>query len=231
MKNLASGAESPGEGDGRMKYEPTMNLVRKAQRGDNLASEALFGRYSDRVLEIVRIRLRAQGRLRRKEQSLDLMQQSLLEALKGLDSFEMHDESSLIRWLSRVVERVLLNRLDYYEADKRNMDREVSIEPVGHSASEETRPFDPEAREPGPGSELRSEEHRAIVRECLASLPERYREVILMRDYEDVPWPEVVERLAASSEGAARMLHLRAIEKLGEALKRRGITGPVSSTS
>jgi RNA polymerase sigma-70 factor (subfamily 1) len=200
--------------------EPTIDLVQRAQQGDAPARDELFGRYSERVLDIVRIRLRARPKLRAKEQSSDLLQASLLEALKGLDAFEMRDESSLIRWLSRVVERVILNRLDYYEAEKRDMDRERPLDGAPRGEDDGPAPELPGSGG-GPSRPLHEEEGRALVLECIAALPERYREVIVMRDYEDVPWSEVVQRLGTTSENGARMIHLRAVEKLGECLRRR----------
>lgn len=222
MKNTDMARSPPGPSSGEEWRAPTMDLVRLAQEENTVARDALFARYSDRVLDIVRIRLRAGNKLRRKEDSQDLMQQALMQALAGLGSFEMHDESSLIRWLSRVVENVILDRLQYYDAQKRDMEREVSPQATGPSDGR-TRTFDPRAGERGPATELRHEEQHSIVRECLASLPERYREVILMRDYENAPWPEIVERLGPPNEQAARMLHVRAVAKLGEALRRRGV--------
>jgi RNA polymerase sigma-70 factor (ECF subfamily) len=204
--------------------EATIDLVRKAQAGDPGARNELFGRYSERVLDIVRIRMHK--KLRRREESRDLLQTAMKEALVGLNAFEMRGESSLIRWLARVAERAILNRLDYQTAQARNVDCEVSLEGAGRARDGTSAPLRIEGRESTPSVELAREEESELVRQCIAGLPDRYREVIVMRDYEDVDWPEVAARLEVPSINAARMVHLRAVEKLGECLRKLG-AGPV----
>jgi RNA polymerase sigma-70 factor (ECF subfamily) len=52
-----------------------------------------------------------------------------------------------------------------------------------------------------------------ILADALARLPADYREVIILRNLEQLPFEEIGQRLGRSS-GAARMLWARALEKL-----------------
>ena len=57
-------------------FHHTLELLRAARDGERAALEALFERYRDRVLEIVRIRLGP--RLRQAVESTDLAQEAML---------------------------------------------------------------------------------------------------------------------------------------------------------
>src|SRR5262245_59971238 len=96
---------------------PTIELVRRAQAGERAAGEELFVRYRERVLVIARVRLGA--KLRGTLESNDILQEALLEAVRGLERFQMDDESSLIRWLARLVEHRITARASYQTAAKR----------------------------------------------------------------------------------------------------------------
>lgn len=64
---------------------------------------------------------------------------------------------------------------------------------------------------------------RPVIDEALAELPERDREAVLLRYFEGHDYPAVGARLALS-ENAARMRVDRAVDKLRERLRLRGIT-------
>ncbi len=190
---------------------PTLELVRRVQDGDLVAREALFARYRERVLAIARVRLSAG--LRRHFESVDILQEALLEALRGLDRFEMRDESSLIRWLAVLVERRIAARARALRAVKRAQP-EVGGDP-------EVQGRERVGQGPSPSAEAVAHEQSARVQGALAELAERHRELILLRDYAGSSWEAIATELGLASPDAARMLHARALVKLG-ALLRRG---------
>jgi DNA-directed RNA polymerase specialized sigma24 family protein len=61
-----------------------------------------------------------------------------------------------------------------------------------------------------PSDQAFRSEVRALLDEVVASLPESYREVIVLRDYQGADWPEVARALATPSLHAAQQLHQRA---------------------
>src|SRR5262245_56830616 len=199
------------------------DLIERARSGDEGARGALFERYGEPVADIVHVRMRPF--LRGHAQSGDLVQMALLEALRRLDGFELRGRKSFLQWLARLVESELCNAYVYLTRDKRDARRNVGLEGPGQSPGRGTDPAPvlPDRARTTPSQRLVAEERAELVRECIASLPEHYREVILMRDYEDADWDEVVAALGTSSENAARMVHLRAVTKLGECLRRKGV--------
>jgi DNA-directed RNA polymerase specialized sigma24 family protein len=58
------------------------------------------------------------------------------------------------------------------------------------------------------------------VQAALAQLSERHRELILLRDYAGSSWEAIADELGLPSPDAARMLHARALVKLGALLRK-----------
>lgn len=203
-------------GDRIPRGAPTAELVTLAQKGERDAAEELFSRYAGRVLEISRMRLGP--RLRAELESADIGQQALADAFRRLEGFEMRDESSLLRWLARFVENAVHASLRYHGAARRDQAGSVPL-----SGGEGSRELTISSALPTPSVEIGRAEAAEAVREAVAELPERYREVVLLREYAGSPWEEVGRELGGLSPGAARMLHSRALAKLGAALREKGI--------
>ena len=197
----------------------TVELVQRAQAGDLLARDALFARYSDRVLAIARVRLGA--KLRGALESTDILQEALAEAVRGFERFEMRDESGLIRWLAKLVEHRITAKASYHRAAKRAA-TVVSLEQDRREGGK-TRTLEIKADSPTPSAELARREEQDAVQQALAELPERHRELILLRDYAGSSWDEIAAEVGAPSAAAARMMHARALTKLGALLRARGL--------
>lgn len=210
MAPMAS--EQPSESS-RWHRASTEDLLAAAQAGQREAREELFARYRPRVLAIARSRL---GRnLRRALDSQDLVQEALVEAARDLERFEWRGESSLIRWLARLLEHRATAQADRMGAQKRDQKREVSLD---GGASPGLGPGSPSSQDPLEQASRGEMEER--LRSALDRLQPRQREVILLRDYAGCSWEEVATELELPSPDAARMLHVRAVAKLGELLGR-----------
>lgn len=196
----------------------TVDLVRAAREGGDAARDELFARYHDRVLAIVRARMGT--KLRGAMESGDIAQDALLEALKGLHGFDMQDESSLIRWLAAIVQNRIGAAARDLGRERRSPDRAMAIEALrGESGAEIPLP----AAGSSPSLAIRRREEKTLVDECLAALAEDQREVILLRDYAGASWDDIARETKAKSADAARMLHVRAVAKLGKLLRERGV--------
>jgi len=71
--------------------------------------------------------------LRSKLESMDLVQDVLVCALKDLGNFTYKNEGDLVRWLSRIADNRLRDNLDRLHADKRDIRKEVA--PVGYEST------------------------------------------------------------------------------------------------
>jgi RNA polymerase sigma-70 factor (ECF subfamily) len=73
-------------------------------------------------------------------------------------------------------------------------------------------------RAPTPSSVFLQRERAVMLADELAAMPDDYREVLVLRNLEGLPFVEVAERMGRSA-GAVRMLWLRAVEKLRQNLE------------
>ena len=80
----------------------TRVLLEQHRAGDAAALNELYGRYTTRVLAVVRARLGAE--LRQRVQSLDIVQEAMLDSLKNLEKFDYASEGAFLKWLTAIVE-------------------------------------------------------------------------------------------------------------------------------
>jgi RNA polymerase sigma-70 factor (ECF subfamily) len=135
----------------------------------------------------------------------DLVQETLLDAVRAFPRFHGTSESEILAWLRRL----LLNNLvsfarRYRDADKRQVGREVGL--VGGSGG-------PAADVPTPSREAIEEEEARVLRAALDRLPDDYRRVLRLRFEEERSF-EDIGRLLGLTPNAARKLWVRAVQRL-----------------
>ena len=148
----------------------------------------------------------------------DAVQQTMLEAWKGWDNFRGTAEPQRLAWLRQILAHQLAHLARHYAGTQmRDVTREVSIE---RSLNQSAQRLDAllAAREPTPSQHAMANEQRLALSQVLESLPADYRQVILLRNLEDLSHEEVARRMNRS-EGAVRMLWVRALGALREALQ------------
>jgi len=195
----------------------SLDLVRRGQQGDRGALDELVARYQGRVRRIVSIRMGRQ--FRGLLDSVDLTQETWMAALRGLSGFEPRDHGSIIRWLARIAENQVLDAADRVHAARRDRRREVPATETGESSVAEAAAL-PAADDPSPSEVATRRELRATYDACVAELDDVYREVILLKDYSLLGWPEVCAQLGRPNVHATQELYRRAQLRLGELLRR-----------
>jgi RNA polymerase sigma-70 factor (ECF subfamily) len=181
---------------------PTEQLLVRAQDGDGEAIEALCARY------LPRLRRWAAGRLPPGARDLadthDLVQDTLLEAFKRLESFEIRGEGAFIAYLRRA----LLNRIT-------NEIRRVSRHPVPAAIVDERADSAPSPLDLMIDGEAVERYERA-----LQALSESDRTAIIARIELKCEYDEVAAMLQKPSPAAARQAVSRAVRRLAELLQR-----------
>lgn len=195
----------------------SFTLLRRYQEGEGGALDRLLERYIPRIFRIVRTRLGPQ--LRSKVEVEDVVQAVMVRAVQGIDTFEFREDAALIQWMSRIAHNEIVQQARRFQADKRDARRETSLDEASPSTAplRATLPSD----STGPLGKLQARESAAILDECLATLNEKHREVILARDYAGGSWELVARELSAPSVDAAKQLHRRARARLTDAVARR----------
>jgi RNA polymerase sigma-70 factor (ECF subfamily) len=192
---------------------PVAALLERARCGDQQARNELFERCRAYVSLVARAQV--ESWLQAKVDHSDLVQQTLLEAHRGLNNFRGTTDGEWLAWLKRIVQHNAADFVRRYgKAGKRRVAREVSLDvPVGDDSQGPSR--DP--RDPGqtPSQIVLRREEELAISQAVSRLPDDYQEVIVLRNLERLPFDEIAERLGRSRP-AVQMLWMRAIRKLQE---------------
>jgi RNA polymerase sigma-70 factor, ECF subfamily len=192
-------------------------LIRRVRAGEQGAREQLFNRYDAYLHVLARAQL---GRhLRGKCDSADVVQETLLEAHRDFASFQGGTEPELLAWLRRILSHNLFNEARRFAAQQRDTSREISIDQVRagveHSSVALARGL--AADTPTPSQVASQRESAVRLADALAKLPDDYRDVLMLRIFEELPAEEVAQRMNRTA-GAVRMLQMRALQALREVM-------------
>jgi RNA polymerase sigma-70 factor (ECF subfamily) len=197
--------------------DKTRELVTLAKGGDESARGQLCVAYAERVRRIIRLRMGSE--LRSKLESMDIVQDAMVAALRGLDRFNYRDEGDFLRWLCGIAENQIRGSLDRFHAAKRDIRKEV---PLGHGAGvpEGTAPLAAASMATATPSAIfsRSEDLDKLER-AMDTLSPEHREVVVLAKVEGHPYKEIAARLGKSPE-AVGMLLSRAMLALIKAFER-----------
>ncbi|MEZ6073339.1 MAG: sigma-70 family RNA polymerase sigma factor [Pirellulales bacterium] len=202
-------ARTPPESD-----RDTLELRLEAARGgDAEAKERLFASCRSYLAVVARGEL--ESWLQAKADSSDLVQLTLLEAHRDFDRFDGRSEGEWFAWLRRILAH---NAADvarrFGKAAKRDVRREVRIADRADSRFDSRRGVpEPAAADATPSQQLIRADDQLRLAEAICQLPEDYREVVLLRNIQRLPFAEVAERMGRSRP-ATQMLWTRAIKKL-----------------
>lgn len=192
----------------------SLALIRQAKAGDSEALNALFRKYSPRVLQIVRLRLSPS--LRGKLESQDIVQDAFTRAVKGFESFEIRHEGAFLHWMGELVRNSINDRYDQFRAQKRDARLESPIEPPERTDSSVSGSLP--GNDPTPSRVLENREDIIRLSDAMDRLEPDARDVIIFRDLEEQSFAEIGE-LTGRSEDAARMFYVRAKSKLAGLFK------------
>jgi RNA polymerase sigma-70 factor (ECF subfamily) len=199
----------------------TRELLLRWHAGDQEAMASLVRQEADFVASQVRRRLGPL--LRREHDTQDIVQATLLQALRTAPRFLVSDRDKLRGLLVRMVENALHVQADRQLRHKRDIRREVPLQPA---TAESVLDLDPPATTTDPGAAAENTETREWMRLALELLEHDDRTVIQLRDYEELTFGEIAQRLGIA-EDTVRMRHRRAMPKLANTLLqlRRGGLG------
>ena len=182
--------------------DETAVLLREARAGSPEAVEQLYERTAPRLLAFIRLRL---GRtLRARLESRDILQATLLRSFERLGQLEADDPAALMAWLMRIAENEIRDRADYFQRQRRDPAREVPIDETREAVAAAVRSVT---------SRLVLDEETARLERAIEALGDDYREVILLRKFEELSFKEIAARLGRSDD-ACRMLLARAMAAL-----------------
>ena len=181
-------------------------LIGRILQGEKELYEALVKRYHDLAYA------RAYSVLFSRQDAEEIAQESLIAAYLALGT--LRDRAKFGHWLSGIVRRKTVYFLR--KKVKKSEIFEGLYENLATSLVEEQSYESPDAKQ-------LALERQKIIAEEIASLPDKYREVIYMRYYRNCSYQEIGDFLGLTKSGVDTRLQ-RARAQLMRKLKARGIS-------
>lgn len=173
------------------------DLIDRVRRHDDLAFAELVRRYSPRVHGLLA------GMLRNSYDVEDAVQDVFFKVYRKLPEFE--GKSSFFTWLYRVAVNTATDHLKRRRRTTKGFDDMPGFEPVAESDT--------------PTEDFNRTELRRRMAEAMADLPEIYRNILVLREYEECSYEEIAEILDVAI-GTVESRLFRARARLKEKLKK-----------
>lgn len=198
-------------------------LLTSAKAGSPTVLGDLLALYSNylRLLATTQLSAKLQARV----SPSDVVQETFLEAHRDFAQFRGQSEREFLAWLRQILVNNLARLVErHIVAEKRNVHREVSLEGMGAAIERSTARLDAVLVDhaASPSASACRREYVVILADQLAQMRPDYREVIVLRHLEGLPFKEIAER-TDRTPGATRMVWLRAINLLRQRLDALGV--------
>lgn len=188
-------------------------LVRRAKGGDGAAAQMLFELYRPYLRVICAMRL--PHVCQKREDASDIVQHTLIDALRGLPEFRGETEDEFEAWTGRLLDRNILQMLRKHTAAKRDVRREQkdwnpsdSAQLVWHSMA---------GGSASPESCIFRGEAALDLARALERLPDDQRLAVELRYLGQKPLQTIAEHMGKST-GAVAGLIRRGVENLRDVL-------------
>jgi RNA polymerase sigma-70 factor (ECF subfamily) len=182
------------------------DIIRRVRAGDTDAFGLLVEKYGGRIQRLVR------GYVRNEKDAEDVVQDSFVKAFARLDRFD--GRSAFFTWLYRIAANTSMDH------NKKVRRRPPALPLDAQREDEEGRgAIAPPAKGPTPLQGAMTAELRRSIDEAMASLPDIYREVIVLREMEGLSYDDM-SRAIGVSRGTIESRLFRARERLRARLAR-----------
>ncbi len=197
-------------------------LLAQARGGEASCLGKLLQYYGNYLKLLVATHLDA--KLRTRCSPSDIVQESYFEAHRDFEKFQGQTAAEFLAWLRKILVNKMAREVEkHILSAKRDVRREVRLD--GMQAAIERSAARLESvfidRAPSPSSRADRHEHVVALANHLAELPADYREVLILRHFEGLAF-KAIGRQMGRSEGAVRMLWLRAIGQIRQQMDQRG---------
>lgn len=200
---------------GSERDERSQELLSLARDGDGTALGSLLGVYRGYLSVLARTQI--SRRLQGKADASDLVQETLLEAHRHFPDFRGASEGEFIGWLRSILAGLIANHVRRYLGTKRRDARLERTLLVELSDASGVLGAELAADCTSPSQQAVNREAAVQLAAALEMLPDHYREVIMLRHLEGLPFAQVAERMGRTVESVEK-LWVRALARLRQAL-------------
>ena len=184
--------------------QKTQQLVTLAKAGNDDALDRLCRVYGERVRRIIRLRMSRE--LRVKLDSMDLVQDALLNAFRGLGDFTYENEGDFLRWLSRIAQNALGHHVEKLHADKRDIRREVRLDECKPTTGGRLAGTPGPINFTTPSVIMARKEDLDKLEKAIDELKPEHKEVIVLAKVEGLSYKEIGQRLTKSTDAVGMLL-------------------------
>ena len=183
-------------------------LVDSSQQGDLSAFETLVARHQKRMLNIA---FRIVGEY---DDACEVVQDVFVSAYRNIKGFRR--EAKFSTWLTAITVNLSRNRLKKLKI--RHARVPVSLDAPIRTDDGEVTP-DPPSTEPSVLDRLEKQDVTQKVQDCIKALEPDFREVLVLRDMQDLSYDEISAMLKVAA-GTVKSRLFRARESVKECLKK-----------
>lgn len=170
--------------------DPTEQLAASAALREPEAFARLVARVRGGLATWIAVRMGP--RLRSRVSEDDVLQESLLQAYRTLDSFESQGPGSFRRWLLSVAENRVRDLSKFHSAQKRDAAREIG---AARTEAERSVLEQLSIHATSPASAVHALEARQSMAAAIEALPADLRAVVVARALEERRFREIAEQL------------------------------------
>jgi len=194
----------------------TVRLLDLARAGDGAAVGQLLERYRGYLSLLARVQIgrRMQGKL----DIADVVQETFLEAHRGVRLFRGSSETQFLAWLRQILVGTLANQVRRYFGTKR---RDIRLERELQDGLDRSSVYlgaNLIAPQSSPSAQASRREQAVLLADAMEELPDDYREVIILRHLEGLSFPQVALRMGRT-EDSVKNLWARALGRLRRLLE------------
>ena len=191
-------------------------LLNEARGGSEAALGRLLESYESYLTLLSRVQIGR--RLQGKVDPADVVQETFLEAHRQIGQFRGTTEAELVAWLRKILAGQLALTLRRYLGTKGrdvNLERDLGVE-LDQSSQVLDRGL--VASYSTPSQHVSRREQAVLLADALDRLPKDYREVIILRHLENLPFAEVAQRMNRSDDSVQK-LWVRALASLRRSME------------
>ena len=162
-------------------------------------------------------RLHLDPRLRGKLDPSDVVQQTLVQAVQGLDKFRGKTSGELQAWLRQILARNLVMAVRDFGRAKRDLAREQSLDAALAASSSRLDGW-LAAEQSSPSAQAERQEESLRLAEALEQLPEAQREALVLQHWQGWSLAQIGAHLGRSPEAVAGLIK-RGLKRLRQLLQ------------
>lgn len=185
-------------------------FIERLSARDERAFNELVELYGDRVYRLL-VRM-----LGRRDEAEDMAQEVFVQVFKAIDQFR--GDAKLGTWIYRIAVNLCKNRTKYLA--RRRAEAQEELEPLAERAALGEARGVTSSELAGPDQLVEGYQVEAIVKLCITELDTEFREVLVLRDVEDLTYEEIGQ-ITGLAEGTVKSRLHRARAMLKERVEGR----------